>query len=174
MTFRAPPCSSVYWSFVPLFISGTKRDDVLKSKKALFHFWSDNWSTLTFLRNKNSMGDRINKLGFQVPQVVCGRNAVSFTSVFNNIPYRVNYFTIITFRIAVSAKDCSKISYIWRQLIHIACLYEIIQQNGVKIAIDKTTSPLKYQTSSKLYLKTSVSIGGYGHIASVVAWRLAG
>jgi hypothetical protein len=50
--------------------------------------------------------------------------------------------------------------------------YEIIQQNGEKIVIDNATSPLKYQTPSKLFLETSVSIGGYGRIASVVAWRL--
>jgi hypothetical protein len=82
-------CSSVDRSFVAFFISGTKRDELLKSKKALFHFWSDNWSTLTFLRNKNAMADRINKLWFQVPQAVCGRNAVSVTSSFNNVPYAV-------------------------------------------------------------------------------------
>ena len=43
--------SSVDWSFVAFLISGTKRDELLKSKKPFFCLWSDNWSTLMFLQN---------------------------------------------------------------------------------------------------------------------------
>jgi len=81
--------SSVDWSFFAFFISGTKRDELLKSKKTLFYFWSDNWSTLTFLRNTKANGERINKIWFQVPQVGCGINTVSVTANFNNVPYAV-------------------------------------------------------------------------------------